>query len=76
MNLNPSNRNMYTNFREKWRREYASFDAMPERTRVGVATLSMCADGEKIEGVGQRVTPNTFWLDDTKHILEEYNDVP
>lgn len=62
-------------FAEIWRREYPSFMAMPERTRVSVAVLRMYPDNEKVPGIGRRISDNTFWLDDSPEIMEEYGDV-
>ena len=62
-------------YREIWRLDYPSFEALPERTRVNVACLRMCAPHEKIKGIGQRVSGNTYWLDESPEIIEEYGDV-
>lgn len=63
------------NFQEIWRLEYPNYLALPERTRVNVACLRMCPPMGKIKGIGQKVSDNTFWLDDSPELLEEYGDV-
>jgi len=62
-------------YREIWRLDYKDFESLPERTRVNVACLRMCAPHEKIKGIGQRVSGNTYWLDESPEIIEEYGDV-
>lgn len=62
-------------YQEIWRLEYPDMMALPERTRVNVACLRMCRNGERIKGIGQKVTDNTYWLDESPELLEEYGDV-
>jgi len=60
---------------EQWRHMYERFKSLPLQTQVAVAVLSMCADGEKLPGVGQKISPTSYWVDDTPEILKEYGDV-
>jgi len=59
---------------EQWRRSYPNFHAMPTKTKEAVAVLKMNQDGEKTEGIGRRVSENTFWLEDNPVILAEYEE--
>lgn len=60
------------NYIEQWRRQYAEFKDIPIKTQEAVAALSMCEDSGRIEGIGQRVSSSTFWLDDRVELLKEY----
>lgn len=59
---------------EHWRRQFGSFQSLPEKTRFAVASLRMCEPMERIAGVGQKVSEKTFWLDTTPAILKEYEE--
>lgn len=61
-------------YEERWRRKFSDFGLLPEKTQLAVAVLKMCVNGEKLEGYGQRVSENTFWLDSTDELLKEYKD--
>lgn len=64
------------NFVEQWRKRFGSFQELPEKTRFAVASLRMCEDQGRIQGVGQKVSEKTFWVDAAPEILEEYDDKP
>lgn len=58
---------------EQWRRQFRCFNDVPQKTREAVSYLAMCANGEKIKGIGQRVSEKTYWLDSTPDVLKEYD---
>lgn len=60
---------------ETWRRKYACFEGLPPKTQFAVSALMMCANTERIVGVGQKVSTNTFWIDSSPEVLAEY-DLP
>ena len=57
---------------EKWLMHYRQFHDMPQKTKEGVALLSMCADAELMDGVGIRVSRSAYWLFDSPALLAEY----
>jgi len=59
---------------EQWRRKFAAFKDMPKLTQEAVAVLSMCEDKGSIQGIGQKVSSDTFWIDDKLELLAEYEE--
>lgn len=59
---------------EQWRRRFNTFKDMPPKTQEVVSVLSMCETGGSIKGTGQKVSHDTFWVDDKPEILEEYEE--
>ena len=59
-------------YKEKWVREYPAFKYLPVKTKEAVAVLSMHEILFKVKGVGQKIAPHIFWIDDTPEILKEY----
>ena len=59
---------------EIWRRKYATFEGLPPKTQFAVSALMMCANTERIHGVGQKVSNTTFWIDSTPEVLAEYDE--
>ena len=59
---------------EQWRRRFATFKDIPAKTQEVVSVLSMCETGGSIKGTGQKVSPDTFWVDDKPEILAEYEE--
>jgi hypothetical protein len=57
---------------ETWRRKYGTFEGLPPKTQFAVSALTMCANTERIEGIGQKVSTTTFWLESTPEIIAEY----
>jgi len=59
---------------EQWRRRFAAFKELPKLTQEAVSLLSMCEHHGAIAGIGQKVSPDTFWVDDTPELLAEYEE--
>ena len=59
---------------EQWRRIFPTFHQMPVKTKEAVACLRMCEPRGTILGIGQKVSEQTFWLDDNPDLLGEYDD--
>ena len=57
---------------EHWRRRFRSFKAIPEKTALAVAVLRMHGAGVIVEGYGQKVSDDTYWVDSTPERVAEY----
>jgi hypothetical protein len=62
------------NYLEQWRRQFATFGDMPKLTQTAVAVLTMQDDLGSVPGLGRRVSKEVYWLEDTKELLQEYED--
>ena len=62
-----------SNYVEQWRKMFICFDAMPTKTKEAVSWLAMCKPMGRIEGIGQKVSSKTYWLQDND-LLEDYNE--
>jgi len=59
----------------QWVKEFPTFGDLPKETQTAVALLTMCADNERMPGVGRRVSATVFWLEASKEMLREYREV-